>query len=82
MAGKVRDASLDSREARSKLTVRGYCYWRPVKARIFMGGVPLMVVAKNETHYGHLAPFYVTDAIRAGAPRFGTEAESKIVPLR
>jgi hypothetical protein len=24
-----------------------------------------------EKHYGHLAPSYVTDAIRAGAPRFG-----------
>jgi integrase len=45
-----------------------------------MGGVPLLVVAKNlghsdtrmvERHYGHLAPSYVADAIRAGAPRFG-----------
>lgn len=45
-----------------------------------MNGVPLMVVAKNmghsdtrmvEKHYGHLAPSYVADAIRAGAPRFG-----------
>lgn len=44
-----------------------------------MNGVPLMVVAKNlghsdtrmvEKHYGHLAPSYVADAIRAGAPRF------------
>jgi integrase len=47
-----------------------------------MNGVPLMVVAKNlghadtrmvEKHYGHLAPSYVADAIRAGAPRFGAE---------
>jgi integrase len=45
-----------------------------------MNGVPLMVVAKNlghsttrmvEKHYGHLAPSYVADAIRSGAPRFG-----------
>jgi integrase len=45
-----------------------------------MGGVPLLVVAKNlghadtrmvEKHYGHLAPSYIADAIRAGAPRFG-----------
>jgi integrase len=44
-----------------------------------MNGVPLLVVAKNlghsdtrmvEKHYGHLAPSYVADAIRAGAPRF------------
>jgi integrase len=44
-----------------------------------MNGTPLMVVAKNlghtstkmvEKHYGHLAPNYIADAIRAGAPRF------------
>jgi integrase len=48
-----------------------------------MNGVPLLVVAKNlghcdtrmvEKHYGHLAPSYVADAIRAGAPRFGIRA--------
>lgn len=47
-----------------------------------MNGVPLLVVAKNlghadtrmvERHYGHLAPSYIRDAIRAGAPRFGLE---------
>lgn len=45
-----------------------------------MNGVPLLVVAGNlghsgtamvEKHYGHLAPSYVADAIRAGAPKFG-----------
>lgn len=45
-----------------------------------MNGVPLMVVARNlghadtrmvEKHYGHLAPSFIVDAIRAGAPRFG-----------
>jgi integrase len=44
-----------------------------------MNGVPLLVVARNlghtstrmvETHYGHLAKDYITDAIKAGAPRF------------
>jgi integrase len=44
-----------------------------------MNGVPLMVAAKNlghvdtrmvERHYGHLAPSFIIDAIRAGAPRF------------
>lgn len=44
-----------------------------------MNGVPLLLVAKNlghedtrmvEKHYGHLAPSYVADAIRSGAPRF------------
>jgi integrase len=45
-----------------------------------MNGVPLLIVAKNlghtdtrmvEQHYGHLAPSYIAEAIRAGAPRFG-----------
>jgi integrase len=52
-----------------------------------MGGVPLMVVAKNlghvdtrmvERHYGHLAPSFVADAIRAGAPRFGMVQKSNV----
>lgn len=56
-----------------------------------MNGVPLLVVAKNlghtdtrmvEKHYGHLAPSYVADAIRAGAPKFGFKPEKKIVALR
>jgi integrase len=55
-----------------------------------MNGVPLMVVAKNlghsdtrmvEKHYGHLAPSYVADAIRAGAPRFGKVEDPNVVPL-
>lgn len=49
-----------------------------------MNGVPLMVVAKNlghanttmvEKHYGHLAPSYIVEAIRAGAPKFGFKRE-------
>ena len=45
-----------------------------------MGGMPLMVVARNlghvdtrmvERHYGHLAPSYVAEAVRKHAPRFG-----------
>jgi integrase len=48
-----------------------------------MNGTPLLVVAKNlghsdtrmvERHYGHLAPSYIADAVRAGAPRFGFKA--------
>jgi hypothetical protein len=47
----------------------------------------LMVVAKNlehadtkmvEQHYGHLAPSFIADAIRAGAPRFGVGIDSNI----
>jgi integrase len=56
-----------------------------------MNGVPLLVVAKNlghtdtrmvEKHYGHLAPSYVADAIRAGAPRFASSKPSKVAPMR
>ena len=45
-----------------------------------MNGTPLVVVARNlghastkmvEAHYGHLAPSYVADEIRKGAPKFG-----------
>jgi integrase len=48
-------------------------------AHAVMNGTPLIVVAKNlghtstkmvEKHYGHLAPDFVANAIRAGAPRF------------
>jgi integrase len=55
-----------------------------------MNGVPLLVVAKNlghrdsrmvEKHYGHLAPSYVADAIRAGAPRFESIEPDAVVPI-
>jgi integrase len=53
-----------------------------------MAGAPLMVVARNlghadtrmvERHYGHLAPSYIADAIRAAAPKFGIKPERKVV---
>jgi integrase len=56
-----------------------------------MNGVPLLVIAKNlghsdtrmvEKHYGHLAPSYIADAIRAGAPKFGFKPDRKIRQLR
>ncbi len=55
-----------------------------------MAGCPLMVVARNlghadtrmvEKHYGHLAPSFVADAIRAAAPRFGTAETNSVVPI-
>ena len=55
-----------------------------------MNGMPLMVVARNlghadtrtvEKHYGHLAPSFISDAIRAGAHEFGFKAERKVVPM-
>jgi integrase len=55
-----------------------------------MNGTPLLVIAQNlghtdvrmvEKHYGHLAPSYVADAIRAGAPRFGMHKPGNVRPL-
>jgi integrase len=57
-----------------------------------MNGTPLLVVAKNlghtdtrmvEKHYGHLAPSFIADAIRAGAPRYRVKDDKrKMMPLR
>jgi integrase len=55
-----------------------------------MAGGPLMVVARNlghsdtrmvERHYGHLAPSYIADAIRAAGPKFGIKPDRKVVSL-
>src|SRR5262249_46178377 len=55
-----------------------------------MASLPLMLVAKNvghvdtrmvERHYGHLAPSFVADAIRAAAPRFGMVESSNVRSL-
>src|SRR5262249_47202625 len=56
-----------------------------------MNGMPLMVVAKNLGHvdtkmvehtYGHLSNTYITESIRANAPRFGAAADGRVSPLR
>lgn len=56
-----------------------------------MNGMPLLVVAKNlghsttrmvEKHYGHLAPSYISQAVRAHAPRFGAISSSNVKKLR
>jgi integrase len=56
-----------------------------------MAGIPLMVVAKQLGHrdttmverfYGHLAPSFVNEAIRAGAPRYNIEFSKTVVPLK
>ena len=55
-----------------------------------MNGAPLLVVAKNlghadtrmvERHYGHLAPSYIADTIRATAPRFGMSTAGKVASI-
>jgi integrase len=70
--------------------VNFHCLRHTWASHAVMNGVPLMVVAKNlghvdtkmvELHYGHLAPSYVADAIRAGAPRFGLEEKSNVTAI-
>jgi integrase len=55
-----------------------------------MGGMPLMVVARNlghadtrmvEKHYGHLSPSYVAETVRKHAPTFGFKPDKKIAVL-
>ncbi len=60
-------------------------------SHLVMNGVPLPVVAQNlghadtrmtEKHYAHLAPSYVQDAIRAGAPKLGIGGKGTVTRLR
>jgi integrase len=70
--------------------VNFHCLRHTWASHAVMNGVPLMVVAKNlghrdtsmvEAHYGHLAPSYVVDAIRDGAPKFGLEVKTNVTSL-
>ena len=56
-----------------------------------MGRVPLAVIAVQlghhdtrmvEKHYGHLAPSYVADTVRAAFGSMGIVDESNVTPLR
>ena len=75
---KVKDASF-------------HCLRHTYASLSIMNGAPLLVVAKNlghadtrmvERHYGHLAPSFIADAIRAAAPRFGFKASRKVTAIR
>jgi hypothetical protein len=35
-----------------------------------------------EKHYGHLAPSFIAEAIRANAPRYQVKDDKRVVPLR
>ncbi len=59
-------------------------------SHLVMNGVPIGVVSQNlghadtrmtERHYAHLAPSYVADAIRAGAPELGIAEDDNVTPL-
>jgi integrase len=60
-------------------------------SRLVMAGAPLMVAARQlghvdtrmvEKHYGHLAPNYVADTVRATFHKLGIVEPSNVVPLR
>jgi hypothetical protein len=53
--------------------------WRPVaRGREELGHSDTRMVEK---HYGHLAPSFIAEAIRAGAPRFGFSSNPKLATL-
>jgi integrase len=81
-AHQARPMKAACKAARIEPEANFHCLRHTYASHAIMNGAPLLVVAKNlghsdtrmvEKHYGHLAPSYIADAIRAAAPRFGTE---------
>jgi integrase len=94
-AWKKSDQALPMKEAVSRAKIKPTIGFHGLRhtwaSHAVMNGVPLMIVAKNLGHkdtrqvertYGHLAPSFVVDAIRAGAPKFGIKPDKKVVSLR
>jgi integrase len=59
-------------------------------SQAIMGGAPLFTIARAlghadtrmvERHYGHLAPNYMREALRAALPQFGLRSDN-IRPIR
>jgi integrase len=89
VAEQSRPMSEANKRARLKPTISFHGLRHTYASHCVMNSVPLIVVAKNlghadtrmvEKHYGHLAPSFVADVIRAGAPKFGFKP-GKIIPL-
>ena len=57
------------------------CPW-PIVANLVLAKDSATPTRMVEKHYGHLAPSFITVAIRAGAPRYGIAAGKRVVPLR
>jgi integrase len=93
---RVAEQARPMRAANKRANLKPHCNFHALRhtwaSLSVMRGVPLIVVAKNlghrdtrmvETHYGHLSNDYISDAIRAGAPRYGIRAPDQVVvPLR
>jgi integrase len=67
-----------------------HCLRHTYASLCVMNGMPLTVVARNLGHadskitervYSHLAPDFVTQAVRKHAPKFGIKPSRKIVPM-
>jgi integrase len=80
-----------SKRANINPAVNFHCLRHTYASLTVMNGTSLLVVAKNlghsdtrmvEGHYGHLAPSYVAEEIRKGAPKFGFEPNRRVVPLK
>jgi integrase len=80
-----------SKRANIKPAVNFHCLRHTYASHAVMNGAPLLVIAKNlghsdtrmvERHYGHLAPSFVADAIRAAVPRFRFKADNKVATIR
>ena len=80
---QVREMARASARAKLDPPANFHCIRHTWASLSAMSGVPLPVIAANlghstgrmvEKHYGHLAPNYVADAIRSGAPRFGIKS--------
>jgi integrase len=76
--------------AKIKPAISFHCLRHSWASLAIMNGVPPLVVAKNlghadgrmvEKHYGRLAPSYIAEVIRAGAPRCGFSPDRKIAAL-
>jgi integrase len=88
-AHQARPMKAACKAARIEPEANFHCLRHTYASHAIMNGAPLLVVAKNlghsdtrmvERHYGHLAPSYIADAIRAAAPKFGTP-EGNVEPF-
>jgi len=88
---QVRPLRLACERAKIKPPVNFHALRHTYASHAVMGNVPLQVVADNlghadtrmvEKHYGHLAPSYKAERIRAGTPTLGIVEKDHIEPFR
>ena len=85
-----RPLSAACRAARIDPAVNFHSLRHTYASRLAMRGAPLAVIAKQlghadtrmvEKHYGHLAPSYIADTVRAAFGSFGFVEPSNVVPI-